>query len=85
MPMRSGQLGRLVDALVGFEHFARRGDRVMRGVVRLERRAEQRQKAVAEKLVHDAAMAVEDIDQHRERAVEPVDHFLRRAGAARPR
>ena len=81
MPIRSGQLGRLVDALVGFQHFARRGHRAMRGVVRLERRAEQRQKAVAEKLVHDAAMAVEDIDQHRKRAVEAIHHFLRRAGA----
>ena len=85
MPIRSGQLDRLVDALVGFEHFARGGDRAMRGVVRLERRAEQRQKAVAEKLVHDAAMAVEDIDQHRKRAVEAIDHLLRRARAARPR
>ena len=26
-------------------------------------------------------MAVEDVDQHGERAVEAVDHFLRRAGA----
>ena len=79
MPMRSGQCVRRVDALHRGQHFARRGDRVVRGVGRLERRAEQRQKSVAEELVHDAAMAIEDIDQHREGAVEPIDHLLRRA------
>ena len=82
MPIRSGQRVARVDALHRRQHFARRGDRVLRGVGRLERRAEQRQKSVAEKLVHDAAMAVENFHQHRERAVEPVDHLLRRA---RPR
>ena len=35
----------------------------MGGVLGLERRAEQREKAVAEELVHDAAMTVEDIHQ----------------------
>ena len=85
MPIRSGQLVAFVDALVGFQHFARRGDRPVRGVRRFQRRAEQRQKAVAQKLVHDAAMAIEDLDQHGKGAVEPVHHLLRRARAARPR
>ena len=85
MPMRSGQLVALLTRSFAVEHFARRGDRVMRGVGGFQRRTEQRQKSVAQKLVHDAAMAVEDIDQHRERAVEPVDHLLRRARAARRR
>src|SRR5436305_5062229 len=70
---------RLVDAVVGLEHLARGGHRVMRSVIGLQRCAEQREKAVAEKLVHDAAMAVEDVDQDREGAVEAVDDFLRRA------
>ena len=81
MPIRSGQLDLAVDAFVGFEHFAGRRDRVVRRVGRIERRAEQRQKSVAEKLVHDAAMAIEDVDQHRERPVEAIHHFPRCAGA----
>ena len=72
---------RFVDARIGFQHFARRGDRPVRRVRRFQRRAEQRQKSVAQKLVHDAAVAIEDVDQHGKRAVEPVHHFLRRAGA----
>ena len=75
----------LVDLVHRHEHFARRGDRMLRGVGRLERRAEQRQKAIAEKLVHDAAMAIEDIDQDRERAVEALDHLLRRPRPGRRR
>ncbi len=53
----------------------------MRRVRRFQRRAEQRQESVAQKLVHDAAVAVEDVDQHGKGAVEPVHHFLRRARA----
>ena len=81
MPMRSGQLRRAVGPFVRRQHFARGGDRVLRGVGRLQGRAEQRQESVAEELVHDAAMAVEDVDQHRERAVQPIHHLARRAGA----
>ncbi len=44
----------------------------------LERRAEQRQKAVAEELVDDAAVTIEYFDQHGECAIEPLDHLLRR-------
>ena len=85
MPMRSGQLGLPVGVLVRRQHFPRGGDRVMRGVGRLQRRTEQRQESVAQELVHDAAMAVEDVDQHREGAVEPIHHLPRRARTARPR
>ncbi len=79
MPMRSGQMRRLVDAVVGLEHLARGSHRMLCSIFGLQRRAEQSEKAVAEELVHDAAVAVEDVDQHRKGAVEPVDHFLRRA------
>src|SRR5262249_23097196 len=44
-----------------------------------ERCAEQRQKAVAKKLVHDATIAVDDVDQHGECGIESVHHLLRRA------
>ena len=54
---------------------------MVRGVRRLQWRAEQSEKSVAKKLVHDAAVTIEDLDQHGEGAVEPVHHFLRRAGS----
>ena len=34
-----------------------------------------------QKLVHDAAVAIQDIDQHSERAVKAIHDLLRRAGA----
>src|SRR5581483_7842000 len=71
----------LVDALHGDKHFARGRDRPVRGILGLEWRAEQRQETIAEKLVHDAAMSVEDLDQHGERAIESIDDILRRARA----
>ena len=47
-----------VDALHRGQHLAARGDCAMRGVGGLERRTEQGEKAIAQKLVHDATLAV---------------------------
>ena len=76
MPMRSGQLLALLMRSIATS-IARGGHRVMRSFRRFERRAEQRQKSVAQKLVHDAAMAVQYLDQHRERTVQAIDDVLR--------
>src|SRR5439155_2842728 len=73
----------LVDVIHRDQHVAGRGDRAVRRLLGLERRAEQREESVAEKFVHDAAMAVEDFHQHRERAVEAIDDVLRRTRARR--
>ena len=79
MPSRSGQSLPAFCALHRLEDLARRGYRALAGVRILQRRAEQRQKAVAEKLVHDAAVAIDDLDQHLEGAIEPPHHLFRRA------
>ena len=76
--MRSGQLLALLTSSIAASISRAAATACCGGVGRLDRRAEQRQKAVAEELVHDAAMPVQDFDQDRERAVEPLDHLLRR-------
>ena len=89
MPMPQRPLVLLVVARHRLEHLPRRRHR-MQGCVRIvDRRAEQGEKAVAEKLVHDAAVAVDDVDQDGESVVEPLDHILSaraaRAAAVKPR
>src|SRR5262249_60974551 len=56
------------------KHFPRGRDAAPRRVGIVERRAEQREEAVAEKLVHDPAIAVDDLDQYRKRRVQSVDN-----------
>jgi hypothetical protein len=67
------------------KHFACGRDGAPWRVGIVERRAEQRQEAVPEKLVHDAAIAIDDLDQYRKRCVQSVDNLLRSAGARRGR
>src|SRR5206468_4063910 len=67
-----------VVALHRLEHLARRLDRAARRIGVGQWRAEQRKKTVAEELVDDAVVAIDDLDQHGERAVEPMHHFGRR-------
>src|SRR6266404_2003007 len=59
------------------KHFARGRDGAPRRVGIVERRTKQRQEAVPEKLVHDAAVAIDDLDQYGERCVQSVDNLLR--------
>src|SRR5262249_23591929 len=64
--------------LDGREHLAAGGHGACRRVRIVEWCAEQRQKAVAEKFVHDATIAVDDVDQHSECGIESVHNLLRR-------
>src|SRR5260221_1678445 len=59
------------------KHSARSRDGTPWRVGIVERRAKQRQEAVPEKLVHDAAIAIDDLDQYRKRCVQSVDNLLR--------
>src|SRR5262245_59181898 len=67
------------------KHFARGRDGAPWRVGIVERRTKQRQEAVPEKLVHDAAVAIDDLDQYRERCVQSLDNLLRSAVARRGR
>ncbi len=58
------------------QHFLRGRDRARRRIGIRNRRAEQREKAVAEKLVHDAAMAIENLDQHSKGVIQPRHDLL---------
>src|SRR5262249_5777410 len=75
-PVASGIL--LLD---GGKHLTRRGDGPFGRVRIVERRPEQREEAVAEKLVHDATVTIDNIDQDRESRIQPLNNLLRRAYA----
>ena len=83
MPRRIGQAWPTLPALDRPQHRAPGGDGVAaaRGIV--ERRAEHREEAVAEELVHDAIMPVDDLDEDGEDRFEPLDDLGRRAARAR--
>ena len=81
MPMRNGQSLPAFCSSIGDEHLARRGDGTLGRLRIVERRAEQCEEAVAEKLVHDAAVAIDDLDQDREGRIQSLNNLLRRAHA----
>ena len=81
MPRRIGQGSPTLLAPTALEHLARRRDRVrgLRGIV--DRRAENGEQAVAQELVHDAVVPIDDLDQDLENGVEASDNLGRRARA----
>ena len=65
------------------EHLTRGGDGV-RGLERIvDRRAENGEQAVAEELVHNAVVPIDDFDQNLEHVVKALDDLGRRSGARR--
>ena len=81
MPRRIGQGLPTLLASTALEHLARRLDGV-RGLKRIvDRRAEDGEQAVAQKLVHDAVVPIDDVDQDFENGVEAGDDLGRRAAA----
>ena len=67
------------------QHLACCRHRALRRLWIVEGRSEQCQKAVAEKLVHDAAVAIDNFDQHRKGSIQSIHHLLRAAHACRGR